>query len=145
VPFIREDMADIRVSVADAGGTLHPYGDSWHSVEGGNLESDDAKVRPGGMGNEVSLGGPASRDDVTVSIPLTDVVVGWHKTLEQRVIEDAPTKVSYTFLNRLKQPITGATHTVTGRLKSAVIPDMDTGSSDAAMYEIIVSCDEVAA
>jgi hypothetical protein len=139
MPFIREDMADIRVTVDGV-----PYGDSWYSVEGGNLESDDSKIRPGGMGDEVSLGGPASRDDVTVAIPLTDVVTTWHKQLEKKVIEDAPTKVAYTFLNRLKQPI-GVSHTVTGTLKGATIPDMDTGSSDAAMYELVVSCDERAA
>jgi hypothetical protein len=113
-------------------------------VEGGNLEADDSKVRPGGMGDEVSLGGPASRDDVTVAIPMTDVVSTWHRTLETKVIEDAPTKVAYTFLNRLKQPI-GISHTVTGTLKGVTIPDMDTGSSDAAMYELVISCDERAA
>jgi hypothetical protein len=124
MPYIREDMADIRVTVDGV-----PYGDSWYSVEGGNLEADDSKVRPGGMGDEVSLGGPASRDDVP---------------LETKVIEDAPTKVAYTFLNRLKQPI-GISHTVTGTLKGVTIPDMDTGSSDAAMYELVISCDERAA
>jgi hypothetical protein len=142
VPFIREDMADIKVSID---GTPYPSdASSWYSVEGGNLEADDAKVRPGGMGNEVSLGGPTSRDDITVSIPLTDVVIGWHKTLEQKVIQDAPVNVKYTFLNRLKQPY-GPTSTYTGTLKSAFLPDMDTGSGDAAMYQIIVSCDEVQA
>lgn len=139
MPYFREDMADIRVSVDGV-----PYGDSWFSVEGGNLEADDSKTRPGGMGSEVSLGGPASRDDVTVETQLTDIVIGWHKTLEQKVSEGAPTKVSYTFLSRLKQPV-GASHTVVGTLKSAKLPDMDTGSSDAAMYSIVISCDEQAA
>jgi hypothetical protein len=105
MPFIREDMADISVSIMNAAGTYVPYGDSWFSVEGGNLEADDAHTRAGGMGNDVSLGGPAARDDVTVAVQLSDVVIGWHKTLEQRVIESAPAKVSYTFLNRLKQPL----------------------------------------
>jgi hypothetical protein len=144
MPFIREDMASIQVTIDDI-----PYPtdtSSWYSVEGGNLTADDSHVRPGGMGDEVSLGGPASRDDVTVRIPLTDVVIGWHKTLETAVINAAPAKVSYTFLNRLKQAIPGAaTHTVKGTMKAATMPDMDTGSSDAAMYEIVVSCDERAA
>jgi hypothetical protein len=138
MPFIREDMADIRVNVDGV-----PYGDSWYSIEGGNLEADDSKVRPGGMGNEVSLGGPTSREDVTAAIPLSDVVVGWHATLESKVIQDAPVTITYKFLNRLKQGV-GPTHSVTGTLKSAYLPDMDTSSGDAAMYEIILSCDEVA-
>jgi hypothetical protein len=137
--FVREDMADIRVSVDGV-----PYGDSWYSAEGANLEADDSHTRPGGMGYEVSLGGPASRDDYTIETQLTDVVMGWHKTLEQKVGESAPAKVGITFLNRLRQPV-GASHTVVGTLKSARLPDMDTGGNDAAMYQIIVSCDERAA
>jgi hypothetical protein len=141
MPYIREDMALIQVTID---GSLFPQdGGSWYSVEGGNLEADDSHVRPGGMGDEVSLGGPASRDDVTVTLPLTDVVTTWHTTLEAAVRNDAPVKVAYTFLNRLKQPM-GSTHTITGTLKSAVLPDMDASSGDAAMYQIIVSCDEVA-
>jgi hypothetical protein len=139
MPYIRQDQADIRVSVDG-----QPFGEAWFSVEGGNLASDESKTRPGGMGSEVSLGGPSSRDDVTVQIQLSDIVIGWHKTLEAKVQQDAPVKVAYTFLNRLKQP-TGASHTVTGTLKSAFLPDMDGGSSDPAMYTIIVGADEQAA
>lgn len=139
MPYIREDQADIRVTVDGV-----PFGDSWFSVEGGNLEADDSKTRPGGMGSEVSLGGPASRDDVTVETQLTDISMGWHKTLEQKVIEGAPVKVGYTFLNRFKQPV-GESHTVVGTLKSARLPNMDTGSSDPSMYQIVISCDEQAA
>lgn len=137
--FIREDMADIRVTVD---GT--PYGGSWHSVEGASLEADDAKVRAGGMGSEFSLGGPVSRDDATVSIPLDDVVLGWHPTLEVLVGEDAPVTVTYQFLNRKKEKV-GKPFSITGTLKSAKLPDMAADSGDAAMYEIIVSCDEIAA
>ena len=137
--FIREDMADIRVSVDNV-----PYGESWYSVEGGNLEADDAHTRAGGMGIEVSLGGLPSRDDLTVSTQMSDLTIGWHKSLEAKVAQAARVKVAYTFLNRLKQP-TGASHSITGTLKAVNLPDMDTGSSDAAMYELVVSCDEVAA
>lgn len=136
--YIREDMADIRVSVDGV-----PYGASWKSIEGANLEADDAKTRPGGMGREVSIGGPASRDDATCSIQLTDVVIGWHKTLENR-IGVARAKASYTFLGPERTPM-GASHTVVGTLKSVTLPDMDSESSDAAMYTLVISCDEQAA
>lgn len=137
MPYIREDQADIRVSVDGVA-----YGDSWKSVEGGNLEADDSKTRPGGMGREVALGGPASRDDVTVATQLTDVVLGWHKGFESKV-GNGRVKVAYTFLgaNRLR---IGPTHTVTGVLKAANLPDFDSESSDPGMYEIIVSSDEQA-
>lgn len=142
--YIREDQADISVSVMDPSGAWVPFFENWYSVEGGNLESDDGKTRPGGMGDEVSLGGPSSRGDVTVRIQQTDTVIAHHATLETRVIEDAPVKVGYQFLNRLKQPY-DTTHTVMGTMKSAALADMDGGSSDAAFYTIVVSSNERAA
>jgi hypothetical protein len=125
--YFREDMAQISLSVADESGTYRPFGASdWFSCEGGNLENDDSHTRPGGMGFEVSLG---------------DVVVTWHKTLELRVQQDAPSQVTVKYLNRLKQA-QAPTFTFAGTLKSAFLPDMDTGSGDAAMYSVVLSSDE---
>jgi hypothetical protein len=118
------------------------YGDAWYSYEGGELEADDSKTRPGGMGDEVSIGGPASREDIELTIQLTDTVIGWHKTLENKVREDAPVEVGITYLNRLKQPV-GSTFTRTGTLKKAALPNADSGSSDASMYSIVMSADEL--
>ena len=142
--FYREDMALIQVSVMDTAGRYVQFGDGWTTAEGGNLEADDGKARPGRMGMEVSLGGPASRDDVTCTIPMTDVVVGWHKTLEQRVIESAPMKVAITPLNRLRVPNAAST-TVLGTIKSAFMPNHDANSGDPAMYSLIMACNEQAA
>jgi hypothetical protein len=140
--YFREDMAQISLSVADENGTYRPFGASdWFSCEGGNLENDDSHTRPGGMGFEVSLGGPSSRGDVTLTRPLDDVVVGWHKTLELRTQQDAPSQVTVKYLNRLKQA-QAPTFTFAGTLKSAFLPDMDTGSGDAAMYSVVLSSDE---
>lgn len=138
MPYIREDMADIRL-VVDG----RPYGDSWSTAEGGALESDTTKTRPGGMGDEVDIGGPSSRGDVTVSIQFTDVVAGWHKRLEAAVRDDAPASVGWTFLARGRIP-TGPTHTVTGTIKSAALPDFDSQGNAAGMYTVVVACNEVA-
>jgi len=142
VPFIRQDQAYISFSVMNEAGAYIPFGDAWYSIEGGNLASDDSKTRPGGMGSESSLGGPSSRDDATLTIQLSDVVLTWHKTLETRVIQDAPCMAAYQFKNRLKNSYP-TTHTITGTLKSAFMPDMGDGN-DPAMYTVIISCDEVA-
>lgn len=139
MPYIRQDQADIFVSIDGV-----PYGDSWYSVEGGNLESDDSKTRAGGMGSEYSLGGPSSRGDVTCTIQLDDSVIGWHDLLETKVKQDAPMKVTYRFLNRLKQQ-RGRDYTYTGTIKSAFLPDMSTGESGAAYYTVVMSSDEDAA
>lgn len=142
--YLREDMAEIHVSVANEQGVYVPYFDSWFSADGANLAADSSKTRAGGMGSEVSLGGPSSRDDVTCTIQLSDVVLGKHKELERRVQQDAPAKVSYRFLDRLKNPV-GETFSVTGTLKSAFLPKADTGSSDPGFYTVILDCDEDAA
>lgn len=135
--YIREDQADIRVSLEGV-----PYGDSWKEAEGGNLEADSAKARPGGMGREVSAGGPASRSDLTVRTNMSDVVATWHPTFEAGVGWQ-PVRVTLAWLNPDRTP-TGATTTKRGTLKAANLPDMG-GGADVALYEIVVDCDELAA
>jgi hypothetical protein len=140
--YFREDMAQISLSVADETGTYRPFGASdWFSFEGGNLENDDSHTRPGGMGLDVSLGGPSGRGDITLTRPTDDTVITWHKTLELRCQQDAPSQVTVKYLNRLKQA-QGPAFTFAGTLKSAFLPDMDTGSGDAAMYSVILAADE---
>lgn len=135
MPFLREDQYDIRVTVDG-----RPLGDSWATAEGGNLEADDSKTRPGGMGRQIALGGPAERDDVTVGVQFSDIVAGWHRWLESRV-GVGRVKVGYTFLSAERTPV-GPTHTIMGVLKGAAVPDYDADSSSAAMYQIQVSCHE---
>lgn len=135
--YIREDQADIRVSLNGL-----PFGDSWKEAEGGNLEADSAKARPGGMGREKSAGGPASRDDLTVRTNMTDVVATWHPTFEAGV-GYAPVRVTLAWLNPDRTP-TGMTTTRQGTLKAANLPDVG-GGADVALYEIVVDCDELSA
>lgn len=135
--YIREDQADIRVSLNDV-----PYGDSWKECEGGNLEADAAKARPGGMGREVSVGGPASRDDLTVRTNMSDVVATWHPAFEAG-IGWMPVRVTLAWLNP-DRTLTGMTTTRRGTLKAANLPDMG-GGAEIAMYEVVVDCDELAA
>jgi hypothetical protein len=133
--FIREDMATINVKLNDL-----PYGDTWKEAEGGNLEADVAKARPGGMGREVSAGGPASRQDLTVRVHLTDVTVGWVTDFENEVGVGA-IEVTLNWLNRRRQPL-GTTTVRRGVLQAANVPNVGTGS-DAGLFEIVVDCDEV--
>jgi hypothetical protein len=135
--YIREDMADIRVSLNGV-----PYGDSWKETEGGNLESDDAKARPGAMGREVSAGGPASRGDLTVRTNLTDITATWLPAFENEC-GNGDVLVTVSWLGRGRSPL-GTGFSRKGTLKSVNTPDMG-GGSDVGMFEIVVSCDELAA
>lgn len=135
--YIREDQADIRVSLNGV-----PFGDSWKEAEGGNLEADAAKARPGGMGREVSAGGPASRGDLTVRTNHTDITATWLPTFENQV-GYGPIRVTLAWLGPNRVPL-GTTTTRRGTLKAVNTPDMG-GGADVAMFEIVVDCDEVAA
>jgi hypothetical protein len=136
MPYIREDQAAIHVVIDGK-----DYG-TWSESEGFDLDTDGQKVRPGAQGPEVSAGGPSSRGDGTVRIPYSDTVATWHKALEKAVRSDAPIKVSWQYLVR-RQPI-GTTDAVTGTLKSAKRPNFSSTGAAVGLYEIQVTCDEVA-
>lgn len=136
--YIREDMADIRVTVND-----RPYGDSWAEAEGGNLTADDSKTRPGGMGREVSAGGPASRDDVTVRIQMSDIVATWVPGLEDAV-GNGRGKVAFMWL-RPDRALLGSTLTRVGTVKAVNVPNVSSSSSTVGMLELVISCDELRA
>ena len=145
--FLRSDQAAITVFVRDNNGDLKEYvdGASWATLSGGVIESDGGKTRPGGMGRKVALGGPADRSDVTVTTQLSDAVLLWHRTLENRVGR-SDAVVAWQYLNRDGSLKTGDRykHKVTGVLKSVSLPDTDGDSGDAAMYTLVIECDEVA-
>jgi hypothetical protein len=138
--LIREDQADIHVTIDGV-----PYGGSWSTFEGAGLEAQDAKTRPGNMGRQVAAGGPAERDDVTVTIAFDDVVAGWHSTLESK-IGWARASVGVSFVHRTGAGVVGLNRksTVKGILKRATLPDMDSNGSDVAFYTVVVSLDEQA-
>jgi hypothetical protein len=133
--YIREDMATINVKLNG-----NSYGTTWKEAEGGNLEADVAKARPGGMGREVSAGGPASRQDLTVRISLTDVVATWVQAFEDEVgVGDV--EVKFNWLNRRRGPL--GTGTVRkGILQAANLPNIGTGA-DVGLFEIVIDCNEL--
>jgi hypothetical protein len=137
VPYIREDQAQILVTIDNV--PYPPGVTSWKSAEGGNLEADDAKTRPGAMGQEVAIGGPGQRDDLTVAIQLTDVTARYVRQFENRV-GVGTMKVGVTYLSPERVPIAGTSHTMTGILKAVNVSDIDSESSDAGMLELVMSC-----
>lgn len=135
MPYIREDQALIQVSIDNV-----PIGDAWATVEGGDLEADGSKTRPGGMGKKVALGGPADRNDLTVTTQFTDAIAVLHPGLEAKV-GIGRAKVAVSWLNADRTP-NGSGLTRVGVLNSAKAPDSDSDSGDAGMYEIVVLCDQ---
>jgi hypothetical protein len=132
--FIREDMATITVMLNNV-----PYGGSWKEAEGGNLEADVAKARPGGMGYEVSAGGPASRTDLTVRTHLTDLTITWLTDFENEC-GMGDVNVTFGWLNRRRTAL-GTTTTRKGILQAVNLPNLGTGA-DAGLLEIVIDCHE---
>lgn len=136
MPYIRESQADIRFSLEGV-----PYGDSWFSWEGANLTAEIAKTRPGGMGDEVAVGGDPSRDDVTITIQFSDIVAGWHKLFES-MVGWGEAHVSLNFLGPNKVPL-GITQTNIGVLGAATLPNFaGDGGGNQAFYTVVVALDE---
>lgn len=133
--YIRDDQADIRVNVNGV-----PYGDSWKEADGGTKEvGTDIKVRPGAMGSEVSVGGLATRTDLTVRTNMTDLVAGWIAGLEA-VVGSARVTVTMTWLNPDGSAMPYKT-VRRGTLKTVMVPNMG-ANSNVAMFELIIACDE---
>jgi len=140
--YITERQADIRFSLAGI-----PYGESWATASGGGLEASDVKTRPGGMGSEVSLGGPASRADLTLTTQMTDIVMTWHNTFEALVgVQGVKAKAAINWLDPQKNNLSGSGSSIvrTGTLKNATLPEPDASSTSEGMYTIVISCDEIA-
>jgi len=134
--YIRADMADIKVRLNNV-----PMGDQWATFEGGALEADDQKTRPGGMENQVAIGGPASRSDVTVTTQFTDAIAGIAKTFENSVGTGA-LSITVSYLNMSGKP--DQSFTQTGIVKSVQIPNVDVNAGDVAFLTVIGSMDQVA-
>lgn len=137
--YIRDDQAAISVTVNG-----QPYGDSWKEADGGSLDvPTDIKVRAGGMGKEVSIGGLASRGDLTVRTNMTDITAGWVRPLEA-VVGSGRVVVGLTWLGPDGAPMPGADAlTRRGTLKTVTVPNMG-ANSNLAMFELVISCDELA-
>jgi hypothetical protein len=135
MPQLREDQAAIHVTVT--GSSLDK--NVWASMDGGDIEATDTKTRPGGMGDEVNLGGPPSRSDCTVERQYTNDVL--HPLIAQleALGGNAAMKVSWTPLDGDGNP-NGSTYSITGVLKGIKKPKWDANTSGTAFLTLTMGC-----
>lgn len=136
MPLLRQDQATISVSGLGVG---LPYVASWAMLEGGDLESEDTKIRPGGMLSQVNLGGPTTRTDATVSRPYSTDLHPFMKPLEDRAGNQSM-QITWTAMNASKQAL-GNVVTLTGILKNVTRPTWDANATGAAMLALVMGCD----
>jgi len=107
----------------------------WDRKTGGNADSEEAKYPPGGMAQEVSLGGRQTHENITLSREFD-----WGRDLPS---------MSYLLTRRGRAVIAigqqaldidgnarGNPVTATGTLKSVQMPDHDSSGNDPALVEI---------
>jgi hypothetical protein len=134
--YLRQDQATISVPVLPV---QLPFVKSWATLEGGDLESEDTKTRPGGMLGQVNLGGPTTRSDATVMRPYTAELHPYIVALEE-IAGQGVMNITYTILNAVGQTI-GPVVTLTGLLKSVTRPNFDSNATGAAMLTLVMGCD----
>lgn len=136
MPLLREDQATISVPKLPV---ALPFVRSWAKLEGGDLESEDTKVRPGGMLSQINLGGPTTRTDATVSRPYSAELHPFLVPLEQ-VAGNGSMNITWTVLNAQRVSL-GNTVTLTGILKTVNRPAWDANATAPAMLALVMGCD----
>ena len=115
----------------------------WARRTGGNADSEETKFPPGGMEEEIALGGRQTVDNVTVA-RLYDRAVLPKRRLLLQARGNARVSVHDQVLDRNKDPL-GSPAVWTGVLKAFTLPDADSTSNDPALVELELSSDGVTA
>lgn len=113
---------------------------TWDTFSGGEVDSEEAKYRPGGMSREISLGGRQTVGNVTISRYWDDQVNGWYPWLQTRVGKARATIIRYPMTADGVQ--LGRGQSYGGTLKRVQAPDHDSMGSDAALMELEITVDQ---
>lgn len=111
----------------------------WDTLEGGEIDSEESRYRPGGMAPQVSLGGVPTTGNVTLGRLLER---GRDWDLMRRI---AATRVGKAAVTVHRQPLDrdgnpwGRPMIYRGVLKTVTPPDTDSDSDDAAVWQIVVT------
>jgi hypothetical protein len=135
--YINDSQADITVQLD---GT--PLFGPWATYSGGDLTSTDAKTRPGGMGDEVSNGGLATRNDATLTIQWSDTVLAQYKHIQTRVGK-GDVLISANWLDGEGYSFPDSSYGNSGKLKGCSHPNYDHQGNVVGMFTIVCSMNEV--
>lgn len=110
----------------------------WDKLEGGAKDSEESKYRPGGMQQEISLGGQSTIENLTTT-RLYDL------SRDHELIRTFFARVGKGTVVITKQPLDidgnvfGRPLVYTGKLKTVTPPDVDSESDDASLWSIEVT------
>jgi len=137
----RQDTWKVNVTVEDVGNPNRPMMNlgTWDTKQGGEVDSEEFKFNPGGLGDAVSLGGRKNVGNVTVSRLYR--LIRDHQDLSQRMINGVGKARAIV----AQQPLDidgnafGRPIVYNGTLKRWTPPEHDSQSSDAAMVEMEIT------
>jgi hypothetical protein len=137
----REDQYDVTVSVAYGGRTIDLG--TFDSFSGGEVDSEETKYYPGGMEQQLSLGGRRTVNNFTVGrlykLDRDHPLMGWLLGGVGKASVTA-TKTSLTIDDTaVSNPLV-----YTGTVKTVTPPDHDSQSSDPAVWTMEVTSATVA-
>lgn len=113
------------------------YG-TWDNMDGGAVDSEERKYRPGGMAEQVSLGGSKTTSNITLSrLYMLSRDHGLFLTLVS-LVGKGECRVTKQPLNGEGDPV-GNPISYSGVLKAVTPPNHNSESDDAAMIEIEIS------
>ena len=138
---INDNQADITVQLD---GVPMFKGAPWATYAGGDLTSTDAKTRTGGMGAETTNGGTATRNDATLTIQWSDIVLASFKAIELRVGKGA-ILITANWLDGEGVAVPNGVYGRRGKLKGSSDPNFDANGNVVGMFTIVCSLNELAA
>jgi hypothetical protein len=111
----------------------------WDTLTGGDVEATSTKYRPGGMAREIALGGTSTTNDLNLGRLLSKEDWEFMRGLMTRDrVGRAPAHVSRQPMDDDGNPF-GSPLVYTGVLQHVTPGDTDSNSSDAQVWEIVVS------
>jgi hypothetical protein len=132
----RQDTARVTLKVQNpSNGNWVDYG-VWDKKTGGEVDSEDYKYKPGGMVDQISLGGTKTTGDVTLTRLYqhnnlkTQALISWVGRAECIVAHHILDVDGNTF---------GAPIVYRGKLKTLTPPEVDSESTDPAFIELVIS------
>jgi hypothetical protein len=134
----RSDQFDVTVTVKHSSLVPDLSLGTFDTFSGGEVDSEETKYWPGGLGQQISLGGRRTVGNVTVGRLYS--LTNDHKNMAKLMGLAGRATVVVTKTSLTPDGVaTGDPLVYTGKLKSVTPPDHDSESSDASTWEMEVS------
>lgn len=130
----RRDQYNVTVNVSGM-----PDLGTFDTMTGGDIDSEELKYRPGGMAQQVSLGGTKTINNVVVGRLFRhdrDLPIALQL---YEAVGRATVTVTKSHLD-VDGHATGLALVYTGKLKNVTFPDVDSETNEAALMTLEVSC-----